>query len=354
MPLLDHFAAALADRDLSFRSRWAVAVADDLNRRLPDHMVAGAIRTADEGVVVEVFERPDVMADTPTVIGPPDPDGSRIPSAGNERYTGMKPGEPPMLLFDHFHGPLKTQRAWTSIHLQWGGAIAADLNRRLPRRFVAETPFRLGSAVEADVAERENYDPHPAGTRNGKVPTGTVGEGGVAVAADPDTAAGMDLYTPPEPDLHMPGTFPDELLVEVRDATDAYRVIAVVEMMSPANKKERAERDRFVAKCLSYLSRGLGLVVLDIVTESRWNAHDEMVRQAGYDPVFEFPDSPPIYAVSYRPVRRKDQNLIDLWRFPLAVGAALPAVPLPLTGYGCVRLDLEATYSEACERCRIP
>jgi hypothetical protein len=79
-----------------------------------------------------------------------------------------------------------------------------------------------------------------------------------------------------------------------------------------------------------------------------------MVRLAEYDPRFEFPEPTHTYAACYRPVRRAEQNLIDLWRWPLAVGAALPAVPLPLTGYGCVRLDLEATYSEACERCRIP
>jgi hypothetical protein len=33
---------------------------------------------------------------------------------------------------------------------------------------------------------------------------------------------------------------------------------------------------------------------------------------------------------------------------------ALAGVPLVLKGYGCVRLDLEATYMEACARLRIP
>jgi hypothetical protein len=260
-----------------------------------------------------------------------------------------------MPLYDHFHGPLEREHSWMTTHFQWGCAIAADLNRRLPRRFVAETPYRLGSKIEADVAERENLASRsPAGT-NGHRPASRAGDGGVAVAALPETTAGLDLYTPSETDLHIPASFPDELLVEIRDLTNERRVIAVAEIVSPGNKKERDERDRFVAKCLTYLSRGIGLVVVDIVTESRKNLHDEMVRLASYDPKFEFPEpTPHTYAVSYRPVRRAEQNLIDLWRWPLAVGAALPAVPLPLTGYGCVRLDLEATYAEACERCRIP
>ncbi|HEX4607472.1 MAG TPA: DUF4058 family protein [Urbifossiella sp.] len=255
-----------------------------------------------------------------------------------------------MPLFDHFHGPL-ANRPWTSVHAQWAGAIAADLNRRLPRRFVADPLVKLGSAVEADVAERELFEtPHPTGSNGPPAP----GVGGVAVAVEPRTTITPALYTPPETDLHMPGVFPDDVLVEVKDVTEAYRVIAVVELISPGNKKERAERDRFTAKCLSYLGRGLGLVVVDLVTESPRNLHNELVRLAGHDARFEFPDEPPIYAACYRPVCRGGQNLIDLWRWPLAVGAALPAVPLPLTGFGCVRLDLEATYAEACERCRIP
>jgi hypothetical protein len=176
----------------------------------------------------------------------------------------------------------------------------------------------------------------------------------VAVAAEPTAAEATALYAPPATDLHMPGSFPDELMVTVKDTCDGMRVVGVVEIVSPANKKERDERDRFIAKSMSYLTRGIGLVVLDIVTESRRNLHDELVRAAGFDDRFEFSEPASTYAVSYRPVRRKEQNLIDLWRWPLAVGVALPAVPLPLTGYGCVRLDLEATYTEACERCRIP
>lgn len=256
-----------------------------------------------------------------------------------------------MPLFDHFHGPL-SDRPWTSVHFQWGGAIAADLNRRLPTRFVAETPFRLGTTVEADVAERERLDDVRRGPSHG-TPAFNQG-GGVAVAAEPQLTAEPGLYEPPETALQMSAAFPDELLVLIKDRTANWKVVGVVEVVSPGNKKERAERDQFVAKCMSYLGGGIGLVVLDVVTSHHRNLHNELVRLAGHDPRLEFPDDPPTYAVSYRPVRRQEQNLIDLWRWPLAVGAALPAVPLPLTGFGCVRLDLEATYAEACARCRIP
>jgi hypothetical protein len=79
-----------------------------------------------------------------------------------------------------------------------------------------------------------------------------------------------------------------------------------------------------------------------------------MVGLAEYDDRFLMPDDSSIYVTAYRPVSRKKKDLIDLWMWALAVGSGLPAVPFALKGFGCVRLDLEATYKEACERNRIP
>lgn len=43
-------------------------------------------------------------------------------------------------------------------------------------------------------------------------------------------------------------------------------------------------------------------------------------------------------------------NDIDVWPTALALGQALPTMPLALRGYGCVPLDLEASYTEARQR----
>ncbi|HEY1188789.1 MAG TPA: DUF4058 family protein [Gemmata sp.] len=248
-----------------------------------------------------------------------------------------------MPLLDHFHGPIAKEHEWETFHTRWGVALADDLNQRLPKRFIASAPMRLGPAVAADVAEREwvsedngTAHTHPPGSANG-----------VPVATE------IETYAPPATDLAMPATFPDEYKVEVRDTLKASRVIGVIELVSEANKKEKNEREQFAAKCLSYLGKGIGLVVIDIVTTRHWNLHNELVRLAGHDAKFLMPGDPWTYAAAYRPVNRQKKDLIDLWRWPLVVGAALPAVPLALKEYGCVKLDLEATYTEACVRLRI-
>lgn len=43
-----------------------------------------------------------------------------------------------------------------------------------------------------------------------------------------------------------------------------------------------------------------------------------------------------------------------MWVQPLTVGQPLPTLPLALRGYGCVPLDLEATYTQMCRDARIP
>ena len=246
-----------------------------------------------------------------------------------------------MPLYDHFHRPIFPAHKWPSFHARWAVAIADELNRRLPRRFIAESPLYPGSSVAADVAELDRGPPD--GSRNGHP---SEAAGGVALATE--------VYAPPAATVSVPATFPDDLLVEVREFDEGRRLLAVVEIVSPANKKEVGERNQFAGKCMSYLNRGIGLVVIDIITERHANLHNVLVELADHDPGSAMPGDPPTYCVAYRPVSRKGEAFFDQWHHPLAVGSPLPTVPLALKGFGPVAVDLEATYAEACERSRIP
>jgi hypothetical protein len=60
-----------------------------------------------------------------------------------------------------------------------------------------------------------------------------------------------------------------------------------------------------------------------------------------------------LYAAAYRPVRREEKEEIDLWAASLALGQALPVLPLALNWELCLPVDLEATYMDACRRRRL-
>ena len=252
-----------------------------------------------------------------------------------------------MPLYDHFRSPLWTEHAWTSLHGSWAVSLMSHLNRVLPRHLLAEVNVKFGGGLGADVAE---FDRGSGPERNGVASPGPdAGGGGTAVAV-----AAPATYAPPVADLSIPVTFSDEVEVMVFDVRGVRRLAAVIELVSPANKDRPAERDAFAHKCLGYLKAGVGLVVVDIVTTMHFNLHDEVVRAGRFDKRFLMPGGPGTYAVAYRPIYRDKRNVLDVWRHELRVGAGLPGVPLAVKGYGCVPLDLDGTYTEACVASRIP
>jgi hypothetical protein len=101
------------------------------------------------------------------------------------------------------------------------------------------------------------------------------------------------------------------------------------------------------------LQRGIGLIVVDIVTSRHANLHDELMALMGHGEKFSFPEPTPLYATAYRPAHRTERNEIDLWRQPLALGQPLPALPLAIKGLGCLETNLEKSYTEARQRGRI-
>ncbi len=235
-----------------------------------------------------------------------------------------------MPLMDHFHNPDRRRLPWTTISQAWALALVGWLNRRLPRdEFRAEMTLHLGRQVEADVAELEEPDVPRDGGRNG---------------------ATTLLSGAPPAVLTLAASFPDELEIEIREEHDRARLVGVIELISPANKDRRAEREAFVAKCVTYLKRGIGLVVLDVVTERHANLHNELLETIGDGPPQRMPDTP-TYVSGYRPVHRRATgiNEIEIWPYPVAVGLPIPAVPLGLRGGPVVLLDLEGTYTAAIE-----
>src|SRR5260370_33171853 len=89
--------------------------------------------------------------------------------------------------------PLSGEHHWESFHGAWAFEIMRTLNRRvLPAHCFAEAQVHVGSRVEIDV---------PTYEREGRRPTITNGNGGVAV----------EPWAPPAPSLVMPAVFADEI-----------------------------------------------------------------------------------------------------------------------------------------------
>lgn len=209
----------------------------------------------------------------------------------------------------------------------------------MPPDYFSEVQVHVGSRVEIDVATFEcDRTAHERDE----------GHGGVATAP-----AKPRLRMPPEALWEMPAVFPDSLEVLVFNAEGGATLVAAIELASPANKDRPETRRAFAAKCASLLQQGVGLVVIDIVTNRLANPHNALIELLGLGDAFRLADEK-LSVVSYRPHREADADRISVWPFELAVGRPLPAIPLPLDKGQFVSLDLGATYTDACEQSRFP
>jgi hypothetical protein len=244
-----------------------------------------------------------------------------------------------MPLLDHFHPPLFPRRHWESFHSRWASALADLLNEDLlPKEFFAEPQGHGGTRVELDV--------------------GTFEDSSAAAAPRPDDTGTATLtapvWTPPAPPLTLPAVFPETFEVRVfGNLPGGVELVAAIELVSPGNKDRAEERRTFAIKCSSYLSQGISLIVMDIVTERQANLHNEMMRLVQAPEAFLLPADAGLYAVAYRPVIREERREIDLWPAAFTLGATLPLLPLGLTRGLCLPVDFEATYMEACRRLRL-
>jgi hypothetical protein len=244
-----------------------------------------------------------------------------------------------MPLLDHFHPPLHPQRHWESFHSNWATRLADALNDRwLPSEFVAEETTHAGGHLEIDVATYQELQAAASPLPNG----------------GPAVTLAAPMYAPPTPARTLPAVFPDAFEVRVFASSGGLTLVAVIELVSPANKDRPEERQAFAAKCAGYLHQGIAVILMDIVTSRQANLHNEVLRILNAAPTPDLPDDVHLYGVAYRPVRRQDRPEIDVWTARCAIGEPLPVLPLRLTGDLFVAIDFETTYQEACRHRRLP
>lgn len=238
-----------------------------------------------------------------------------------------------MPLLDHFRPPYKSRLPWESLHNGWLSALAERLNTLIPPEYVAIDRLRFGRELEVDIGTLEE--------ESSSVP---------GAAAGPGTAVQTARYVPPPAAGAVSVALADVSEVQVFVDDGGRRLVAAVELVSPANKDRRVERQAFAAKCVAYLTAGVSVVVLDAVTTRRAVLHNDILAGLDADSGLELPAGTGLYAVSYRPTVRGETAEVEVWFGEVAVGDPLPTMPLRLTGDLFVPVEFEPTYTDACRK----
>jgi hypothetical protein len=241
-----------------------------------------------------------------------------------------------MPLRDHFRPPVEKRHSWDELHGMWPAVIVQKLFAHLPEGFVAAPGVHLGTAFEIDVSAYEQVEPAPA----------PMPGGGVAVVP----------HTAPRPTLTFETELPDQDEYEVRiyDERHARRLVAAIELISPANKDRPESRRAFVAKVAALLQRDVCVSLVDVVTIREFNLYADLLRFiGGNDPALE-QGTPPLYAVTLRGLRRPGRrSLLETWFYAMHIGQPLPTLPIWLDVDLSIPLELDSSYEETCRFLRI-
>ena len=235
---------------------------------------------------------------------------------------------------DHFRPPVSKRHSWEEVHGGWPMMIIQNLAPLLPEGYQAGPRVHLGSYFEVDIGTFENDDAPRARPQ-------LAGDGGVA--------------TVPEAELSLETDSGDvsEYEVLIYDVQQEKRLVAAIEIVSPANKDRPVHRNNFVSKCAALLKQDVCVVLVDIVTIRNNNLYLELLDH------FELTDSEMsvkaegVYAACCRTRHMETKTVFDFWRKPLKIGMPLPTFPLWLAEKLSIPLNLEASYEETCRLLRI-
>ena len=132
--------------------------------------------------------------------------------------------------------------------------------------------------------------------------------------------------------------------VVVRHVSD-HRVVAVIEITSPANKDRRGSVRERAGKVVQMLEADIQVLLIDLLPPGKYDPqgiHDAVWRSfdpAGYQP----PDGEPFTLASYR----WDGSEPEVFLEPVGLGTVLIDMPLFLNRERYINVPLERTYLEA-------
>jgi hypothetical protein len=203
----------------------------------------------------------------------------------------------------------------------------------LPAEYFAMPLVTLGGGVQVDVGTFQT----------GKQPE------------SPNRGAVTQLWAPPQPPLSAVVDFVSLDVYEVRvmQQMGGPKLRSAIELVSPANKDRASHRRAFAIKCAGYLQQGVAVIIVDVVTERTANLHAALADILGLAHPLAWCSPSQLYTVAYRPTPAADAQHLEVWPEALAIGAALPTMPLWLSETLCLPLALEESYQATCAALRI-
>lgn len=228
---------------------------------------------------------------------------------------------------------LEASHIWPDFHDSLAAELRAALNRLLPQRYYALREMRPEIGI-LDADERpKRIVPDVSIVEFDK---GGRSAAGVAVLEEPRTEASpfVEVYASVEPTRHH--------YLEIRDSTRDHRLVTLIEIVSPSNKRPGKDREAYLAKQAEVLASDASLVEIDLLRSG-----ERLFSGEGLVDCIQRHVPTADYVVAVNRVWNREKSRLYL----VNIRQPLPVIQVPLReGEPEVLLDLQYIVNQAYDR----
>ncbi len=228
---------------------------------------------------------------------------------------------------------LEAPDMWPDFHNRLATALSTMLNAQLPAPYYARLQKRSELGIASESGVLRHIIPDVTVLRRPRPETLPTSGGGVAVLDLPrveaTTGVHVRVYTDPL----------EHYFVEIYNSAHGHRLVTIIEIVSPSNKRPGPDRRSYETKQKDVLESNVNLIELDLLRSGR--------RLLPYPNLVAMVDTlAPDYLVLLNRGALRQGNWMDYTLYPVLLRETLPCIPVPLAAQDPdVLLDLQVAVN---------
>jgi hypothetical protein len=231
---------------------------------------------------------------------------------------------------------LEAPDIWPDLHEALAGEIRAEINLLLPHPYYARLEVRPEVGIVDDAGTARRIVPNVAVIKPSDAPTApatvTVSERRATISAS------VEVIVASEALRHQ--------VVEIRDASRGHKLITLIEIVSPSNKRPGVDRRAYLHKQREVLESDASFVEIDLL-----RAGERLLPKAELEAYLGGLDPPPAYLVLVNRAWCRRGVELAYQLFAVSLREVLPCIAIPLrAGEDEVKLDLQWVFNQAYDR----
>jgi hypothetical protein len=231
---------------------------------------------------------------------------------------------------------LEALSVWPGFHHKFAAELSTELNSILPAPYYADLEMREEMGILEEHGAKSWIvpavtivrRPHPPQEPDG-------GSTAVLTRTRREVSKWIEFEIRTDPIRHH--------FVEIRDSLRGHKLITLIEILSPSNKRAGADREAYESKQREVLESDASLIELDLLRGGR-----RILPAPGLEARVRSLDPPPAYLVLVNRAWRRARGLSAYQGFPVGLREWLPCIPVPLKqDEDEVLLDVQIVFNRA-------